>query len=45
MADALAAHAAKRDSLIEALRQSGGPVALAKDTSNLFRDRAASARR
>jgi FAD/FMN-containing dehydrogenase len=45
MADALAAHAAKRDSLIEALRQGGGPVALAKDTSNLFRDRAASARR
>jgi FAD/FMN-containing dehydrogenase len=49
MADALAAHAAKRDSLIEALRQARGPnegpVALAKDTSNLFRDRAASARR
>jgi FAD/FMN-containing dehydrogenase len=45
MADALAAHAAKRDSLIEALRRGAGPVALAKDTSNLFRDRAASARR
>src|SRR5687767_12081814 len=45
MADALAAHAAKRDSLIEALRQGAGPVALAKDTSNLFRDRAASSRR
>ena len=49
MADALAAHAAKRDSLIEALRQARGPnegpVALAKETSNLFRDRAASARR
>src|SRR5688572_3928258 len=45
MADALAAHAAKRDSLIEALRSGAGPVALAKDTSNLFRDRASSARR
>jgi FAD/FMN-containing dehydrogenase len=49
MADALAAHAAKRDSLIESLRQARGrnegPVALAKDTSNLFRDRAAAARR
>jgi FAD/FMN-containing dehydrogenase len=45
MADALGAHAAKRDSLIEALRQGAGPVALAKDTSNLFRDRAASSRR
>jgi FAD/FMN-containing dehydrogenase len=45
MADALAAHAAKRDSLIEALRSGAGPVALGKDTSNLFRDRAASARR
>ena len=45
MADALAAHAAKRESLVEALRQGAGPVALAKDTSNLFRDRAASARR
>src|ERR671911_282020 len=38
MADALAAHAAKRQSLVEALRQGAGPVALAKDTSNLFRD-------
>jgi FAD/FMN-containing dehydrogenase len=45
MADALAAHAAKRDSLAEALKQGGGPVALAKETSNLFRDRAAGARR
>ena len=49
MADALAAHAAKRESLVEALRQARGgkegPVALAKDTSNLFRDRAASTRR
>jgi FAD/FMN-containing dehydrogenase len=45
MADALAAHAAKRDSLSRALKGGAGPVALAKDTSNLFRDRAASARR
>jgi FAD/FMN-containing dehydrogenase len=45
MADALAAHAAKRASLSSALRQGSGPVALAKDTSNLFRDRASAARR
>jgi FAD/FMN-containing dehydrogenase len=45
MADALAAHAAKRQSLVEALRQGAGPVALAKDTSNLFRDRADAKRR
>jgi len=45
MADALAAHAAKRESLIEALKRGAGTVALAKDTSNLFRDRAAAARR
>src|SRR5688572_10117072 len=45
MADALAAHAAKRDSLVEALRQGAGPVALTKETSNLFRDRAAGTRR
>jgi hypothetical protein len=45
MADALAAHAAKRDLLVEALRQGAGPVALAKETSNLFRDRAAGERR
>ncbi len=45
MADALAAHAAKRESLRESLRQGAGPVALAKDTSNLFRDREAGARR
>jgi FAD/FMN-containing dehydrogenase len=49
MADALAAHAAKRDSLAEALRRArdanSGPVALGKDTSNLFRDRAAAERR
>jgi FAD/FMN-containing dehydrogenase len=45
MADALAAHAAKRDLLVEALRQGAGPVALAKETSNLFRDRAEGQRR
>jgi FAD/FMN-containing dehydrogenase len=49
MVDAPAAHAAKRASLVEALRQAraanAGPLALAKDTSNLFRDRAAAARR
>ena len=45
MADALAAHAAKRQSLVSSLRQGSGPVALAKDTSNLFRDREAGQRR
>ncbi len=45
MADALAAHAAKRASLIESLKQGAGTLALAKDTSNLFRDREAGERR
>jgi len=45
MADPAAAHAAKRESLVEALKRGAGPVALAKDTSNLFRDRAAAPRR
>jgi len=45
MADALAAHAAKRDSLVQSLKAGAGPVALAKETSNLFRDREAGARR
>jgi len=45
MADAAAAHAAKRESLRESLTQGAGPVALAKDTSNLFRDREAGKRR
>lgn len=45
MADALAAHAAKRDSLSQALKQGAGPVALAKETSNLFRDRVPGERR
>ena len=45
MADALAAHAAKRQSLVSSLRQGSGPVALAKDTSNLFRERETGRRR
>jgi FAD/FMN-containing dehydrogenase len=45
MADALAAHAAKRDSLVQSLKAGAGTVALAKDTSNLFRDRAGGQRR
>jgi FAD/FMN-containing dehydrogenase len=45
MADALAAHAAKRASLAQSLKAGAGPVALAKETSNLFRDREAGARR
>jgi FAD/FMN-containing dehydrogenase len=49
MADALAAHAAKRDSLVQSLKSArdgnAGPVALAKETSNLFRDREAGKRR
>ena len=49
MADALAAHAAKRHSLSQALKSAraaeAGPVALAKETSNLFRDREAAQRR
>jgi hypothetical protein len=45
MADALAAHAAKRDSLAQSLTGRHWPVALAKETSNLFRDREAGERR
>ena len=45
MADALAAHAAKRESLIRSLTQGAGTIALAKDTSNLFRDRTDGKRR
>ena len=45
MADALAAHAAKRQSLVSSLREGSGPVALAKETSNLFRDREGGRRR
>jgi FAD/FMN-containing dehydrogenase len=41
MADARAAYAARRESLVESLRAQRGaaPLGLAKDTSNLFRDR------
>src|SRR5260221_7400367 len=35
----------KKDSLAEQLRAAQGPVALQKETSNLFRDRAAAPRR
>ncbi|MGH8690145.1 MAG: FAD-binding protein [Burkholderiales bacterium] len=45
MADPAAAHAARRESLSQSLRRGAGPVALSKDTSNLFRDRAAAQRR
>ena len=38
-------HAKKREALAAQLRASAGPVALAKETSNLFRDRAAGTRR
>jgi hypothetical protein len=38
-------HAKKKEALAAQLRQAGGRVALAKDTSNLFRDRAAGERR
>ena len=40
-----AAHALRRDALVQQLRTGSGPVGLAKDTSNLFRDRQAGARR
>jgi FAD/FMN-containing dehydrogenase len=42
---ALERHAAKRAALAARLREGTGEVALAKDTSNLFRDRAGTARR
>ncbi len=38
-------HEKKKQALSEQLRQGAGPVALRKETSNLFRDRAGSARR
>jgi FAD/FMN-containing dehydrogenase len=44
-AAAAAAHAARREALVRALREGSGPVGLGKDTSNLFRDRAGAARR
>ncbi len=44
-ATAAAAHAARRERLVRSLREGAGPVALAKDTSNLFRDRRPAAAR
>ena len=41
----LDAHRRRKEALAEALRQGEGPVGLAKETSNLFRDRAAHTRR
>jgi FAD/FMN-containing dehydrogenase len=45
MPDPHAAHAARRESLSRSIREGSGPVGLAKDTSNLFRDRRDAARR
>jgi FAD/FMN-containing dehydrogenase len=45
MADPRSDYAAKRDSLSASMRQGSGPVGLAKDTSNLFRERRETARR
>ena len=45
MSRELAAHAARREALVRAMRGGTGPIGLAKDTSNLFRDRAQAARR
>jgi FAD/FMN-containing dehydrogenase len=42
---ALDAHALKREALVRAMRAGSGPVGLAKETSNLFRDREPAARR
>jgi FAD/FMN-containing dehydrogenase len=39
------AHALRREALARAIREGSGPVGLAKETSNLFRDREPSARR
>jgi hypothetical protein len=41
----LAAHATRREALVRAMRDGTGPIGLAKDTSNLFRDREHAARR
>jgi FAD/FMN-containing dehydrogenase len=41
----LAAHATRREALVRAMRDGAGPIGLAKDTSNLFRDREHAARR
>jgi len=45
MTDPAQAYAAKRDALAARLREGAGSVGLAKDTSNLFRDRGALAER
>jgi len=42
---ALDAHAARSRALADSLRGGSGPAGLAKETSNLFRDRAPGARR
>jgi FAD/FMN-containing dehydrogenase len=42
---ALDAHLLRREALVRALREGAGPVGLAKETSNLFRDREHAARR
>jgi len=42
---ALDAHALKREALVRAMRSGSGPIGLAKETSNLFRDREPAARR
>ena len=42
---ALDAHALKREALVREMRAGSGPVGLAKETSNLFRDRQHAARR
>jgi FAD/FMN-containing dehydrogenase len=42
---AVAQHAARRDALVREMRAATGHVGLAKDTSNLFRDREQAARR
>ncbi len=44
MSAATSGHAERREALARALREGSGAVALAKDTSNLFRDRGAAAR-
>jgi FAD/FMN-containing dehydrogenase len=42
---ALDAHALKREALSRTMREGAGPIGLAKETSNLFRDREQAARR
>lgn len=45
MTEAAPPYAAKLDALAARLKEGGGPIGLAKDTSNLFRDRTAAAQR